>query len=214
MTDAREKDKKLVEAIRNEDSGAWGELIARYQGRLTAFVDSRLSNRSVSEDIVQETFIGFLSSLPNFDGDRPLESYLFSICSYKITDYLRREGRRPTISMGSTSDSSTGDWDLPGAQRAASTIARSAERKNLEERAVALALEDHVERWSKKNSWSKLMCIELIIVRGWPNKRVATELAISEQQVANFKFDFLSSMRNVLKKQNLDADIFPELFSA
>lgn len=213
MNNRAEADKKLVEAIREGDSNAWSELITRYQGRLVAFVESRLSKRSVSEDIVQETFMGFLNSLPNFDGDRPLESYLFSICSYKITDYLRREGRRPAIPFGAT-ESSSGGWELPGADRMASSIARSGERKTIEESSVAKALQEHYERWAQKNNWSKLMCIELLIVRGMPNKRVAETLGISEQQVANYKFDFLSSMRNYIRGENLNVDVFPELFEA
>ena len=101
---------------------AWGQLIARYEGRLLAFVDNRLTNRSASEDIVQETLIGFLKSLPNYDGRRSLESYLFSICAYKLTDYLRREGRRPAIPLSTSSDTS-GDWQIAGRARPASSIA-------------------------------------------------------------------------------------------
>ena len=81
-------DQALVKRIRSSDSDAWSDLIKRYEGRLLAFVNSRLSNRSASEDIVQEAFIGFLNSLPNFDGRRSLESYLFSICAYKMTCLL------------------------------------------------------------------------------------------------------------------------------
>ena len=63
-----EIDQLLISRIRSGDSDAWNDLIARYEGRLLAFVDSRLSNRSASEDIVQEAFVGFLNSLPNYDG--------------------------------------------------------------------------------------------------------------------------------------------------
>ncbi len=92
-------DQFLVQRIEEGDSAAWEELIARYEGRLLAFVEHRLRNRASAEDIVQETFIGFLNSLPNYDRRRPLESYLFTICSYKLTDHLRREGRRPALAM-------------------------------------------------------------------------------------------------------------------
>src|SRR2546423_15454533 len=91
----RDADSLLVERIRRGESDAWNDLIERYEGLLLAFVESRLGRRGPSEDIVQESFLGFLNSLPNYDGRRPLESYLFSICAYKLTDHLRREGRRP-----------------------------------------------------------------------------------------------------------------------
>src|SRR5690554_5530829 len=98
MSDTR-ANSLLVSRIREGDELAWEDLIGRYEGRLLAFAESRIGNRAASEDIVQEAFVGFLTSLPNYDGSRPLESYLFSICAYKLTDHLRREGRRPAIAF-------------------------------------------------------------------------------------------------------------------
>ena len=51
----------------------------------------------------------------------------------------------------------------------------------------------------------------LLFVRGWANKDVATKLGISEQQVANQKFDFIARTRTLLERQKLSADVFPEL---
>src|SRR6266436_8439475 len=90
-----ESERLLVQQIRQGDSRAWEHLIARYEGRLLAFVHRRLRDRSASEDVVQETFIGFLNSLPNYDESRELQTYLFTIASHKLTDHLRRIGRHP-----------------------------------------------------------------------------------------------------------------------
>src|SRR5438309_11978382 len=92
---ASEGDRLLIQQIRQGDQRAWEDLIARYEGRLLAFVERRLRDRSASEDVVQETFIGFLNSLPNFDERRELQTYLFTIASHKLTDHLRRQGRHP-----------------------------------------------------------------------------------------------------------------------
>ena len=211
MTSATDADRLLVDRIRQRDGDAWSELISRYEGRLLAFTESRLGRKSAAEDIVQEAFIGFLTSLPNYDGRRPLESYLFSICAYKLTDHLRREGRRPAIPLSAGGDSS-GTWELESSARVASSIARSGEKQRLEERAITEALRYQVERWKERGDWTKLKCIELLVVRGWANKDVAEELGISEQQVANFKFDFLARMRSLLQKQEVSEEVFPELY--
>src|SRR5215207_11668253 len=137
MPNSPHPDLLLVEQIRSGQPDAWNALIAQYEGRLLSFVDSRLRRRASSEDVVQETFIGFLTSLPNYDTRRPLESYLFSIAAHKPTDYLRREGRRPVLPLSSTSASTGGSWELPGNARPASSIARSGERRDLEEDALA-----------------------------------------------------------------------------
>lgn len=213
MAAPNDVDEILVSRIRSGDENAWSDLIARYEGRLLAFAESRTGNRAASEDIVQECFVGFLNSLPNYDGNRSLESYLFSICSYKLTDYLRREGRRPAIPL-STGDDSSGQWNLAGSARVASSIARSTERRKIEHDALLAAMREQVARWQERGDWSKLQCIELLIVRGWTNKRVAESLGITEQQVANFKFDFLARMRTLVQRQQLSADIFPELYES
>jgi RNA polymerase sigma-70 factor (ECF subfamily) len=211
MTASTETDRLLIDRIRRGEGDAWSDLISRYEGRLLAFVESRIGRRAISEDIVQESFIGFLNSLPNFDGQRPLESYLFSICAYKLTDHMRREGRRPALPL-SAGSGSQGQWQIASPARGASSVARSGERRQLEEKAVSEALQQQVLRWKERGDWVKLKCLELLFVRGWANKDVAVELQITEQQVANFKFDFLARLRSVIRKQALSEDVFPELY--
>lgn len=213
MPAATEFDAVLIQRIRSGHSQAWEELIARFEGRLLAFVESRLRNRAASEDVVQESFVGFLTSLPNYDGARPLESYLFSIAAHKLTDHLRREGRRPALPLSQTQNS-RGEGDLPGSVRRASTMLRSGERRGLEEDALTQALEEQLARWRERDEWQKIQCIELLFVRGLANKQVAQRLAISEQTVANYKFDFLARLRTTVRKQGLSHDIFPELHAS
>src|SRR5258708_12400924 len=92
---ASEGDRLLIQQIREGDQRAWENLIARYEGRLLAFVERRLRDRAASEDVIQETFIGFLNSLPNYDETRELQTYLFTITSHKLPDHLRRMCRHP-----------------------------------------------------------------------------------------------------------------------
>jgi RNA polymerase sigma-70 factor (ECF subfamily) len=202
----------LVQRIRAGKPDAWNELISQYEGRLLSFVESRLRRRAASEDVVQETFIGFLTSLPNYDTRRPLESYLFSIAAHKLTDYLRREGRRPALPLSSTASTGGGDWDLPGCGRPASSIARSGERRQLEEQAIALCIAEQIENWRTRGDWQKMKCVELLLVRGEANKDVAAALGISEQQVANYKFDFIARLRTLIQRQSLSEEVFPELY--
>jgi RNA polymerase sigma-70 factor (ECF subfamily) len=214
MSGISQTERLLIDRIRAGEENAWSDLIDRYEGRLLAFAESRLGRRAASEDIVQETFIGFLNSLPNYDGQRSLESYLFAICAYKLTDHLRREGRRPALPLSATAKTSGGEWQLAGNDRRASSIVRSGERRHLEEESLARALRDQIAHWKKRGDWTKLKCIELLFVRGWANKDVAVELGITEQQVANFKFDFLARTRTIVRRQGLSHDVFPELYES
>ena len=204
-------DAYLIERIRAGDAQAWQALIDRYEGRLLAYADSRLRSRATSEDVVQEVFIGFLTSLPNYDPSRPLEGYLFSICAYKLTDHLRREGRRPSIQMHPRSSVSGGSGEIVGTERVASSIARSGERQRMEAAAIEKVIREQIENWKHQQQWTKLRVIESLIVRGMSNKQVAEQQGLSQQQVANFKSDFQNRLKAVIRRQTLDAGVFPEL---
>jgi RNA polymerase sigma-70 factor (ECF subfamily) len=212
MASSAQSDRLLVARIRDGDAEAWNELIARFEGRLLAFIASRTHHRAAAEDVVQETFLGLLTSLPNYDCRRPLETYLFSIAAHKLTDHLRREGRRPTLPLAPAARTSGSDWEPAGGARPASSIARSGERRQLEDQALAAALHQQLDAWRAQGHWLKIQCCELIFVRGWANKEVAARLGVSEQAVANHKHEFLDKLRGQVRKLGLPEAVFPELY--
>jgi len=206
-----QSDSLLISRIRRGEAEAWNELIGRFEGRLLAYIESRVQDRATAEDVVQETFIGFLTSLPNYDRHRPLEGYLFSIAAHKLTDFLRRRQRRPTIPLDSQ-NSGQGGWQGDGKARPASSIVRSGERRGLERSAIAAALAQQIDDWRRRGQWAKLKCAELLFVRGRPNKEVARRLKVSEQTVANHKHEFLAKVRAAVRRQGLPEEVFPELY--
>ena len=203
-------DKLLVQQIRAGSEDAWQTLIDTYEGRLTAFVRRRLTQASAVEDIVQETFIGFLTSIPNFDDNRPIQGFLFTICAFKLTDHLRREGRRPTIPINSN-NSGDGAMQLAGGGRKPSAIFRSEERKDIETDVLAEIIKQFIQSNKTQQGWLKISVLELLFLRGMKNKDVADKLEISPQVVASTKFEFLDKIKTQLRKQGLNKDIFPEL---
>lgn len=204
-----EADQLLVSQIKAGDSEAWSELIARYEGRLLAFVNSRLRNLSSSEDVVQETFLGFLISLPNYDPGTPLESFLFAIASHKLTDLLRKQGRRPTIPLFPDESGARENHREPaGHARVASSLARSKERKTKEEQIICISLQTLIESWIKNGEFERLQCIEQLFVSGKANKEVATQLQITEQAVANHKHFVVGKLKDAIKSARIhDADL-------
>jgi RNA polymerase sigma-70 factor (ECF subfamily) len=204
-----ESDRLLVQQIRRGDARAWEHLIARYEGRLLAFVNRRLHDRSAGEDVVQESFIGFLNSLPNYDETRELQTYLFTIASYKLTDYLRRIGRHP---MQHVSDGASDVLHQKiDSHKAASSVARSHERKDLERDAIARSLTTLLDQWRQQGEYQRIKVLELLLVKGWANRDVAKFLKISEQQVANIRFAAVKKLGDHVRGAGLPIDIFPEL---
>ena len=190
-------DKLMLDQIREGDERAWSELIARFEGRLLAFVFSRLRDRTAAEDLVQDTFCGFLISLPNYDPQTPLDSFLFAIAAHKLTDYLRRSGRRATV--GLTAKDGTPSEPV-GRYRHASSLMRSREQHGIEERVLVKALGEQIDGWRERGEWERLMCIELLFVRGLANKDAASSLGITEQAVANHKFSAVSKLKEAARK--------------
>jgi RNA polymerase sigma-70 factor (ECF subfamily) len=209
---ASDSDRLLIEQIRQGDSRAWETLISRYEGRLLAFVQRRLRDRAASEDVVQETFVGFLNSLPNFDERRELQTYLFTIASHKLTDHLRRTGRHPLRSLSEGGDEVM-NQQLDHNPSASSRV-RSDERQELESAAIHRCLGQILRGWQEKGDYVRLKVMELLWVKGWANRDAAAFLGISEQQVANYRFAAVKKLSELVRAAGLSADVFPELHEA
>jgi RNA polymerase sigma-70 factor (ECF subfamily) len=185
-------DRLVIDLVRQGDESAWADLIARFEGRLQAFIESRIHNRATSEDLVQDTFHGFLISLPNYDPKTPLESFLFAIAAHKLTDHLRRCGRRPTVPLETHDDSNS---ELAGRHRHASSLMRSKEHRGMEAQQLARSLGNLIDGWRERGEWERLKCVELLFVTGLPNKAASEALGITEQAVANHKFAAISKLK-------------------
>jgi RNA polymerase sigma-70 factor (ECF subfamily) len=205
-----ESDRLLIQQIRQGDTRAWEHLIASYEGRLLAFVERRLRDRAASEDVVQETFIGFLNSLPNFDERRELQTYLFTIASHKLTDHLRRQGRHPqrTVSDGPTDVLHQQFDSAPGA----SSVARGQEKRELEDAAITRCLGQLIVQWMDRGDWNRLKVLELLWVKGWANRDAAAFFDVSEQQVANYRFAAVKKLSEHIRNAGLSVEVFPELY--
>jgi RNA polymerase sigma-70 factor, ECF subfamily len=204
-----DSDRLLIQQIRQGDARAWETLISRYEGRLLAFVQRRLRDRGASEDVVQETFVGFVNSLTNFDDRRELQTYLFTIASHKLTDHLRRTGRRPMRSMTDSGNELINQQldHQPGA----SSHARSAERVELEQAALTRSLGQILHGFRDKGDWSRLKVLELLWVKGMANRDAAALVGITEQQVANYRFAAVKKLTELIRAAGLSEDVFPEL---
>lgn len=205
-----ESDRLLIARVRKNDQAAWAELDKRYRGRLTAYVRRRLKDHASVEDVVQETFIGFSNSLVNYDDKRDLQTWLFTIAAHKVTDQLRKMGRL-RYKTGSESDEEMMVESPDGRQRGASSLARSAERREREEDALGHALRDLIRELQQKGEWVRVMALELLYVKGWGNAEVAARLGRSEQDVANLKFQAKKRLHDHLTAANLSPAVFPEL---
>jgi len=204
LAETHDADKFLVIAIRKGDQRAWHQLIERYQGRLLAFARSRLRGPGEAEDALQETFLGFVTSLKHFDESRSLETYLFAILRYKIGEALSKKKRRAEITAGFDIDD-----DSPGLPEATdsetpSRVALEHERTRQQADVLARILRRLIEELRDKGKLEDLQVVELIFYVGLRNKVVGERLGRDEKAVAGVKFRALNRLRDFLAE--LDAD--------
>ena len=211
-----ESDRLLIQQIRTATGAArdaaWKELYDRYVGRVRAYIRRRLMDSAVTDDTVQETFWGFETSLPNYDDKKDLQTWLFSIASYKVIDQLRKKGRQPFLS------DSDGPEDplvqVHDRQRGVTSLYRSKEQRNQDTEALTRALRQIVgDLWQAKDH-VRLQVLELLFVKGWKNQRVAAVLSLPDQTVANYKFQAVKRLAAAVKAANVPDDVFPELDDA
>ena len=99
-------------------------------------------------------------------------------------------------------------------QPAASSIARGRERLELEADAASRGLRDLIAGFRQKGEYKRVMVLELLFVKGWPNWQVAEFLGLTEQQVANYRFAAVRKLTEAVKAAGLPGDVFPELQDA
>ena len=72
-------DRELALRVQNGGSGAFSELVRRYQTPLLRFLMARLGSRADAEDALQETFAAAFRYFHSYDPSRPLAGWLYTI---------------------------------------------------------------------------------------------------------------------------------------
>lgn len=190
-------DRFLVEQIREGDQDAWRQLIERYGGRLLAFARARLASSPDAEDLVQEAFIGFVTSLPNYDSTQSLETYLFTIVRHKLYDLLRKK-KLPVIETPADSEDW---WDrvVPGTAETPSGILTQAEAQQAQEDILTRVLRKLIHEYRDRDSFDDLQVIELLFYGGRRNLEVGELLEMDQKAVAGVKYRAVQKLRKFLE---------------
>lgn len=91
-------EQRLVAALRRGDEAAFASLVDRHHSSLIRLAMAHVSDRSVAEEVVQETWIGVLEGLNRFEGRSSLKTWIFSILTNKAKTRGVRESRHVSFS--------------------------------------------------------------------------------------------------------------------
>ncbi|HEY7086687.1 MAG TPA: sigma-70 family RNA polymerase sigma factor, partial [Tepidisphaeraceae bacterium] len=203
MAQITEADRYLVGQIRKGNADGWGQLVARYQGRLLAFARAQLSRKSEAEDLVQDTFIMFLQSIASFRDDYSLETYLFTILRRKIIDLYRgRQLRACFLEDVAHGPDDSAPMDLGGAEPTASWYVRRDEQADRAKRALANALGELIGRLKENQNFRDLKIIEMLLYGQIRNKTAASIIGMDEKQIALIKHRMIKDLRERLMRDS------------
>lgn len=85
-------DEKLAEQICQGDKELFGELVDRYEAKLTRYVKKFTLNKDDVSDIVQTIFIKAYTNLQSFDTTRSFNSWIYRIAHNESVNYLKKKG--------------------------------------------------------------------------------------------------------------------------
>lgn len=92
------------------DPNKWIDLYSDY---LFNYTITRVSDREIAQDLVQETFFAGLKSMKNFKGEASERTWLISILKRKIIDHYRKINSnkgKAEVRINYNDSESEGDW--------------------------------------------------------------------------------------------------------
>lgn len=95
------RDEPMSEAQREHPRGPLpdpADWVDQHGDYLFRYAIIRLGNRTVAEDLVQETFLAALRETKNFHRTSSERTWFVGILKHKIVDHLRRQGRERSFS--------------------------------------------------------------------------------------------------------------------
>lgn len=98
-----------MSAYQHGTVAAFDELVDRYVRELHAFLARFVGDRTLAEDILQETFLQIHLSADSFDPSQRFRPWLFTIAANKARDRLRRQARRTAASLDAPVEGPEGD---------------------------------------------------------------------------------------------------------
>ena len=210
---------ELVRRITEKgDEAAWETLVKMYEVRLLGFLQKRISDRAACEDVFQDLLIEVWQRIARveFEQGRCFEGFLFWLASVRATDWLRRQGRAPTLvsiyDLCSSESESGFEHRVKEKARNLSSLIESGERREREANVLVAILRECTQRMKEKGQFQRLRVFDLVFCKGMSNKDAAERLGMSRQAVKEAKRRICGELSELAKKKDPRHSLFPKLW--
>lgn len=132
-------DVRLVAAVLKGDQERFGEIVARYQGRLVNYLYRLLRDYGEAHDLAQEVFLKVYQALDRYDPKYKFSTWLFRVAQNAAIDQIRKR-RLQLVSMDRPSADADENrtWEFPSAEKGPYGEFRNEER--------GAAIQDAIDR--------------------------------------------------------------------
>ncbi len=91
-------DVRLMLRVKEDDAGAFEELVERYQGRLVRLLEHLGPKRDLADDMTQEVFLRVFRARKTYQPGAKFSTWLFTIAGNVARNAARSTGRRQEVS--------------------------------------------------------------------------------------------------------------------
>jgi RNA polymerase sigma-70 factor, ECF subfamily len=95
----RDPDTRLMIAVRDDEPGAFEELVEKYQQRLVAVLHHLVGQAHEAEDLAQEVFLRVYQARKKYRARAKFSTWLFTIANNLASNALRNRRRKPLVSL-------------------------------------------------------------------------------------------------------------------
>ncbi|MBL8030331.1 MAG: RNA polymerase sigma factor [Candidatus Doudnabacteria bacterium] len=88
-------DEKIAEDVQAGKTQAFGELVTRYEKKLSRYAKKFLFDHLESEDLVQEIFLKAFLNIQSFDTKRSFNSWVYRIAHNLFINEIKKKGKEP-----------------------------------------------------------------------------------------------------------------------
>ena len=92
-------DHDLIEATRNGDESAYGEIVSRYKNPLVSYLYRMLNDYEEAVDLTQEAFVRVYFAIDRYHSDYAFSTYIYRIATNLAISELRKRKRRRLLSL-------------------------------------------------------------------------------------------------------------------
>lgn len=117
-------DVRLMMRVRNDDAGAFEELVQRYQNRLVQLLEQMAPRRDMAEDLAQDVFLRVYRARKTYEPGAKFSTWLFTIAGNVSSNAARSLGRRKEVME---TDAPKPDPDANSAPLESMAVAKSAQ---------------------------------------------------------------------------------------